>query len=79
MDRDNLDVVREAAEAVGGRPVHVKIVALDEPQAQRGQDGGAGEASSAQQAGDSTRADLQRQKREAIQAVLDIFDGTIIT
>ena len=78
MDRDNLDVVREAAEAVGGRPVQVKIVALDEPQAQRGQDEGAGEAS-AQQAGDSTRADLQRQKREAIQAVLDIFDGTIIT
>jgi len=78
MDRDNLDVVREAAEAVGGRSVQVKIVALDEPQARRGQDGGAGEAS-AQQAGDSTRADLQRQKREAIQAVLDIFDGTIIT
>jgi DNA polymerase-3 subunit gamma/tau len=78
MDRDNLDVVREAAEAVGGRPVHVQIVALDEPQAQQGQDNGAGEVS-AQQAGDSARADLQRQKREAIQAVLDIFDGTIIT
>jgi DNA polymerase-3 subunit gamma/tau len=78
MDRDNLDVVREAAEAVGGRPVQVKIVALDDPQAQRGQDNGAGEAS-AQQAGDSTRADLQQQKRETIQAVLDIFDGTIIT
>lgn len=78
MDRDNLDVVREAAEVVGGRPVQVKIVALDDPPAQRGQDGGVGEVS-AQQAGDSTRADLQRQKREAIQAVLDIFDGTIIT
>jgi DNA polymerase III subunit gamma/tau len=78
MDRDNLDVVREAAEAVGGRPVQVKIVALDDLQAQQGQDNGAGETS-AQQAGDSTRADLQRQKREAIQAVLDIFDGTIIT
>jgi hypothetical protein len=78
MDRDNLDVVREAAEAVGGRPVQVKIVALDDPQAQRGQDDGVGEAS-AQSAGDTTRANLQQQKRETIQAVLDIFDGTIIT
>jgi hypothetical protein len=71
-------VVREAAEAVGGHPVQVKIVALDDPQARLGHGDGAGEAS-AQQAGDSTRADLQQQKRETIQAVLDIFDGTIIT
>lgn len=78
MDRDNLDVVREAAEAVGGCPVQVKIVALDDPQAQWGQDDGAGEVS-AQPAGGSSRADLQQQKRETIQAVLDIFDGTIIT
>ncbi|MDH3598518.1 MAG: hypothetical protein OEU26_02635, partial [Candidatus Tectomicrobia bacterium] len=77
-DRDNLDLVREAAEAVGGRPVQVKIVALDEPQALSEQEGGAGEAV-AQPTGDSARTDLQQQKRETIQAVLDIFDGTIIT
>jgi DNA polymerase-3 subunit gamma/tau len=78
MDRDNLDVVREAAETVGGYPVQVKIVALDGSQAQPGQDDAVGVVS-AQQAGDLARADLQQQKRESIQAVLDIFDGTIIT
>jgi hypothetical protein len=78
VDRDNLDVVRGAAEAVGGRPVQVQIVALDDVQTQPGQDDDTRE-SSAQQAADSTRVDLQQQKRESIQAVLDIFDGTIIT
>jgi DNA polymerase-3 subunit gamma/tau len=69
---ENLVVVRKAVQAVSGRPLQVKIEALDDKAG--GTTGG--EAPTAQ--GTLAMEELQRKKREAIQAVLDIFDGRII-
>ncbi len=78
MDRENLEVVRQSIEAVSGRALQVKIVSLDDPEevpvSNTPTDPAAAQSSAA-----SARADLQQQKRDTIQAVLDIFDGTIIT
>jgi DNA polymerase-3 subunit gamma/tau len=73
LEPENLAVVREAVRSVLGQPLQVKLMLLDDAangsQAARSQEGG-GEG--------STLEDLQRQKRETIQAVLDIFDGRLI-
>jgi DNA polymerase-3 subunit gamma/tau len=75
LDPENLVVVREAAHAVLGRPLQVRIEALDGPP--RADNGTGGSA-----VGPNVNAlaieELQRQKRETIQAVLDIFDGRLI-
>jgi DNA polymerase-3 subunit gamma/tau len=75
LDPENLLVVREAVQAVLGRPLQVKIAALDG--ASSGDHGMRGSM-----VGPSANAlaleEQQRQKRETIQAVLDIFDGKLI-
>ncbi len=76
MERENLNVVQAAAEAVDGRPLHVKIVSLDDPQNNRGH---AQEASIETSRGTSANEALQQRKRDVIQSVVDIFEGTIIT
>jgi DNA polymerase-3 subunit gamma/tau len=74
-DPENLLVVREAVHAVLGRPLQVKIEALDgTPGTDNGTHGAAGGLSASVPATE----ELQRQKRETIQAVLDIFDGKLI-
>jgi DNA polymerase-3 subunit gamma/tau len=75
LDPENLVVVREAVQAVLGRPLQVKIAALDgAPGSDHGMRGSA--------VGPSANAlvieEQQRQKRETIQAVLDIFDGKLL-
>jgi hypothetical protein len=75
LDPENLVVVREAVQAVLGRPLQVKIAALDgAPSSDHGRRGST--------VGPSANAfaieEQQRQKRETIQAVLDIFDGKLI-
>jgi DNA polymerase-3 subunit gamma/tau len=75
LEPENLIVVREAVHAVLGRPLQVKIEALDRPgSADNGTQGVAGGPS----ANVLATEELQRQKRETIQAVLDIFDGRLI-
>jgi hypothetical protein len=75
LDPENLMMVREAVQAVLGRPLQVKIAALDgAPSSDHGRRGST--------VGPSANAfaieEQQRQKRETIQAVLDIFDGKLI-
>lgn len=76
MEPENLNVVRVAAEAVDDRPLHVKIVSLDDPQGRRDQ-----AEDVAVKTSRSTPANnaLQQRKRDVIQSVVDIFEGTIIT
>jgi hypothetical protein len=74
LEKDNLSTVREAVAAVSGRPLQVELVALS----------GHGDNGIEAAAGITVRRaealeEEQQQKREIIQAVLDIFDGTIIT
>jgi DNA polymerase-3 subunit gamma/tau len=75
LDPEHVSVVREAIQAVLGRPLQVKITTLDG--APSSDHGGRGLT-----VGPSTNAfaieEQQRQKRETIQAVLDIFDGKLI-
>ena len=87
-DRENLDVVREAAEAISGQVLQVKIVSLEaQPESSAshasghpsGQHVGSPAATDVPSSSASAQVDLQQQKRDTIQAVLDIFDGTIIT
>jgi DNA polymerase-3 subunit gamma/tau len=74
-DAENLLVVRQAVHAILGRSLQVKIEALDEaPRANNGTHGAADGLSAHAPATE----ELQRQKRETIQAVLDIFDGKLI-
>ncbi|ETX02701.1 MAG: hypothetical protein ETSY2_35025, partial [Candidatus Entotheonella gemina] len=76
MERENLNVVQAAAEAVSGRSLQVKIVSLDDPKGHRDQaEEGPVEASRSP----SANEELQQRKREVIQSVVDIFEGTIIT
>jgi DNA polymerase-3 subunit gamma/tau len=75
LDPENLVVVREAAHAILGRPLQVKIEALDGPP--RADNGTAGAAVGPQMNAVAIE-ELQRQKRETIQAVLDVFDGRLI-
>ncbi|MGQ4809160.1 Holliday junction ATP-dependent DNA helicase RuvB [Candidatus Entotheonellaceae bacterium PAL068K] len=72
-DPDNLVVVREAVQAVSGRSLRVKIKMHDDTAAADP----TGEVAAADPDTLPTAA-LQKKKREAIQAVLDIFDGRII-
>jgi hypothetical protein len=74
-DPENLLVVREAVHAVLGRSLQVKIEALDRaPDAENGTPSAVGGLSASVPATEG----LQRQKRETIQAVLDIFEGKLI-
>jgi DNA polymerase-3 subunit gamma/tau len=75
LDPENLIVVREAVQAVLGRPLQVKITALDGPP---GSDHGRSGAAVEAKANALVMEEQQRQKRETIQAVLDIFDGKLI-
>jgi hypothetical protein len=76
LESENLAAVREAVESVGGRPLRVEIVSLEAST----DDSPATMTSSVKTAQErSAVSDMQRQKRQAIQAVLDIFDGTILT
>jgi hypothetical protein len=75
LDPENLIVVREAVQAVLGRPLQVKITALDgSSSSDHGRRGATVEA----HANALVMEEQQRQKRETIQAVLDIFDGKLI-
>jgi hypothetical protein len=74
LERENLSLVREAVEAVGGRPLQVEIVGL-ESHTHNGTEVVQSETVPRTEA----LADVQKQKKEIIQAVLDIFDGTVIT
>jgi DNA polymerase-3 subunit gamma/tau len=74
-DPDNLVVIREAVREVAGRPLQVKVEELDDDKSRATGPGGD------QSLGDEERAaveELQRKKRETIQAVIDLFDGRII-
>jgi hypothetical protein len=75
QDPENLVIVRNAVQAVLGQPLQVIIKALDDDI-----DLVHGGASGETLADRNTLApeDLQQQKRETIQAVLDIFDSRII-
>ena len=73
QEPENLLVVREAAQALQGQPLQVIIKALNDDTA-LSRDVSSGGA----MANQNTVGDLQQQKRETIQAVLDIFDGRII-
>jgi DNA polymerase-3 subunit gamma/tau len=72
---ENLVVVREAVQEMLGHPLQVKLETLH-PEKSSANDV-AGEGVSAEADTVSTE-DLQRQKRETIQAVLDIFDGRLM-
>jgi hypothetical protein len=75
-ESENLTAVREAVESVGGRPLRVEIVPLEAST----DEGPTTLSSSVKTDQDrSVVSDMQRQKRQTIQAVLDIFDGTIVT
>jgi DNA polymerase-3 subunit gamma/tau len=75
LEPENIVVVREAAAAVLGRPLQVKLVALDDATSGgNGRRGTEGEAAQEMLAAE----EAQRQKRETIQAVVDIFDGRLI-
>jgi DNA polymerase-3 subunit gamma/tau len=76
LEPENLAVVNEAARTVLGRPLQVKLVMLDDPASSSN-----GVSSPEGEGGYSMLAqeDMQRKKRETIQAVLDIFDGRLIT
>jgi DNA polymerase-3 subunit gamma/tau len=76
MERENLSVVQVAAEAVAGRPLHVKIVSLDHL---RGNGDQAENVSIKTSRSSPVNQALQQQKRDVIQSVVDIFEGTIIT
>jgi hypothetical protein len=76
LEHENLTAVREAVEAVGGRPLRVEIVALEAPT----EDNTISTAAAVKTVHDASAvSEAQKQKRETIQAVLDIFDGTIVT
>ena len=76
LERENLEAIQEAAEFVGGRCLRVEIISLEAS----AEDGPTAVPSPAKRARDaSSVSDIQRQKRQTIQAVLDIFDGTIVT
>ncbi len=75
-DHESLSVVQAAAEAVAGRPLQVKIVSLENA---RGSESDVGEMPTEANSSGSDREGLQERKREVIQAVVDVFDGTIVT
>ncbi len=76
-DRENLAEVRAAVEAVTGRPLRVEIVALEEAR----QPDGSHDAETPAVVSRSPQVsdEIRQQKNDTIQAVLDIFDGVIIT
>jgi hypothetical protein len=75
LEPENLALVREAAAVVFGRPLQVRLEGPDD--AASGSNGGHGTEVETGQETLATEA-AQRQKRETIQAVLDIFDGKLI-
>jgi DNA polymerase-3 subunit gamma/tau len=75
LDPENLMVVREAVQAVLGRPLQVKIAALDGASSS---DHGMRGSTVGPSANALAIEEQQRQKRETIQAVLDIFDGKLL-
>ena len=75
-DPENLVVVREAAREVAGHALQVKIEELDDGTS-RATGGPGGDQSLGEEDG-ALAEELQRKKRETIQAVLDIFDGRVI-
>lgn len=76
QDPENLTVVRSAVQEVLGQPLRVIIKALDHHTDPNHGSGALGETLVNPKTVASE--DLQQQKRETIQAVLDIFDGRII-
>ena len=76
-DRENLAEVRAAVEAVAGRPLQVDIVALEEARQPGGSRGT--ETPAVVSRSPHVSDEMRQQKKETIQAVLDIFDGVIIT
>lgn len=75
QEPENLLVVREAVQALLGQPLQVIIKALDDDTVpSRGGVSGA----MVSNPNTAVTGDIQQQKRETIQAVLDIFDGRII-
>jgi len=76
MERENLSVVQAAAEAVSGQSLNVKIVSLEDPKGMRDQ---AEDVSVERSRSTSAQEALQQRKRNVIQSVVDIFEGTIIT
>jgi DNA polymerase-3 subunit gamma/tau len=75
LDPENLVVVREAVNAVLGQSLQVKIEAFEGPAST---DNGTQGTLGGSNASALAIEELQRQKRETIQAVLDIFDGRLI-
>jgi DNA polymerase-3 subunit gamma/tau len=75
LEPENMVVVREAVHAVLGQPLQVKLLMLEDAATSsngiRNPAGGGGQVVPAQD-------EMQRMKRETIQAVLDIFDGRLI-
>ena len=75
LEPENMLVVREAVHTVLGQPLQVKLLMPDDTANSsngiRNLEGGGGQVVPAQD-------EMQRMKREAIQAVLDIFDGRLI-
>jgi hypothetical protein len=76
IERENLSVIQAAAETVSGQSLNVKIVSLEDP---RGKPEQAEDASVEKRRRTSAQEALQQRKRDVIQSVVDIFDGTIIT
>jgi hypothetical protein len=76
IERENLSVIQAAAETVSGQSLNVKIVSLEDP---RGKPEQAEDASVEKRRSTSAQEALQQRKRDVIQSVVDIFDGTIIT
>ena len=77
QERENLEAVRHAIETLTGSALQVDLVSLDD---YRSGSEPNGEINTEQvEDGEPAQEVLQKLKRETIQAVLDIFDGTIIT
>jgi DNA polymerase-3 subunit gamma/tau len=75
QEPENLTLIRQAVQAVTSRPLRVTITLLDEEPERAN---GSGDPQTPAPAVQSSQEALQQQKRESIQAVLDIFDGRII-
>ena len=77
QERENLAAVRDAIETLTGSTLQVDLVSLENYRSGSEPDGEIN--TDPVEDGEAAREILKKQKRETIQAVLDIFDGTIIT
>jgi DNA polymerase-3 subunit gamma/tau len=75
QEPENLTLIREAVQAVTNRPLRVTIKLQDQKPERAN---GSSDSQAPVPAGQPSQEALQQQKRESIQAVLDIFDGRII-